>query len=65
MSHKNMMRSLKITEQTDLELETLKLLTIKKLKLRLTKGEIVKYALKAYQQALNEKFNMKKNEPNS
>ena len=51
-SHKNMMRSLKITEQTDLELETLKLLTMKKLKLKLTKGELVKYALKAYQQKL-------------
>ena len=47
-----MMRSLKISEQTDLELETLKLLTIKKLNLRLTKGELVKIALKAYQQKI-------------
>ena len=54
------MRSLKITEQTDLELETLKLLTIKKLKVRLTKGELVKIALKAYQQ----KIMTKKDESN-
>ena len=56
------MRSLKITEKTDLELETLKLLTIKKLKVRLTKGLLVAYALKAYRQVLDEKINLKSNE---
>ena len=52
-----MMRSLKISEQTDLELETLKLLTMKKWKLKLTKGELVKIALKAYQQKIMGKKN--------
>lgn len=41
------MRSLKITDDTDYQLETLKLLTLKKYKLRLSKGGIVRYALRA------------------
>ena len=49
------MRSLKITEQTDMELETLKLLTLKKLKVRLTKGQMVKYALKAFHEKISAK----------
>ncbi|WP_181163711.1 hypothetical protein [Pontibacter mangrovi] len=41
------MRSLKITEDTDQKLETLKLLALKKYKLRMTKGTLVRYALRA------------------
>jgi hypothetical protein len=41
------MRSLKITDDTDYQLETLKLLTVKKYRLRLSKGDVVRYALKA------------------
>jgi hypothetical protein len=60
-----MMRSIKISEQTDLELETLKLLTTKKLNVRISKGLLVAYALKAYKQVLDEKTKIKKDENNN
>jgi hypothetical protein len=40
------LRTIKISDTVDFNLETIKLLTVKKYKLRLTKGEIVNYALK-------------------
>jgi hypothetical protein len=44
---KTIMRSFKITDDTDYQLETLKLLTVKKYRLSLSKGDVVRYALKA------------------
>jgi hypothetical protein len=41
------LRTLKISEDADYQLETIKLLTIKKYRLRLSKGDVVRYALKA------------------
>ena len=46
------MRSLKISEETDYQLETIKLLTLKKYKLRLSKGGVVRYALRALAEKL-------------
>jgi hypothetical protein len=57
------MRSLKITDDTDYQLETLKLLTVKKYRLRLSKGDVVRYALKALALKMEILMEAKQDEP--
>ncbi|PVY35660.1 hypothetical protein [Pontibacter virosus] len=47
------MRSLKISEDTDYQIELIKMLLAKDYKIRVTKGKVVRYALKALKEKMD------------